>query len=753
MYKYILVFFTIITRIIYAQDNPWGIINSGNSPLPNETIKCIAFDSENAMWIGTYMGGLAVKKDSIWNVYNTSNSELPHNYINSIAIDKNNVKWIGTDGGGLARFDGNTWQVFKTSTSGLPSNVVMSVYCDDDGIIWVGTYFGGLARFDGEKWTVFNDENSPLLSNKIVAIAKDTSNVLWVGTQGGGLGSFDGSSWTIYTERNSKLPSDYIYSIAIDENNNKWVGTGGGGVAVFNDVYWISFNSKNSKIGDDNIRPVLVNDRGSKWIGTYIGGINVFDGEKWNSYNYQNSSLPDDEITCLAYQNSNLFIGTERSGIVVFADTLRKKETIVPVEEVNENISEIAFDDQTIKAEADQEQIPDETTELFSDKTKNKIVLLFDAADVFFDNSRLNLYRRSFRLLLRNRERINDNYDVTIMIFSSNYDLNPKKIQFTEKQLKALRASNVIYLEGETQFTEAVKKAFSTIVNEYNSIGNNHVIAATHKFINDDETAKVVIKEYNDQNNIIFSLLAYETSVWKMEYKMQDMVPKGTGHYYSINHSSIKDNWSATAQIGLSLFRGDFDVDKVITFPGEIGIALNKQVLSTGILNGGIKGQFNFGQLKGTKNNYSFENKYKEGSINFQVILNTWIDRNFRFEKVRPYAFAGIGFINYRVLLRDPEGFVTGGYGYEIKEGDIEYNGKNPQKDKPETDLMLPLGLGLNYKLSPKINLEVEASSRFINSDKLDGRVKYKNDKYWFFSVGITYMFSNKEFLADILNR
>jgi OOP family OmpA-OmpF porin len=112
-----------------------------------------------------------------------------------------------------------------------------------------------------------------------------------------------------------------------------------------------------------------------------------------------------------------------------------------------------------------------------------------------------------------------------------------------------------------------------------------------------------------------------------------------------------------------------------------------------------------------------------------------------------------VGFINYRVLLRDPNGYVQNGFGYDVTEGDLEGNGINPPKDKPVTDLMIPVGIGANYKLNSEINIEIEASSRFINSDRLDARVKGENDKYWFFSVGVTYMFSNKEFLADILNR
>lgn len=834
MIRNLLIFLTVITNFVFAQDQVWEIVDIYNSELPNETIKCITLDSAGAMWVGTYMGGLAVLDGEKWTIYNTSNSELPHNYINAIAIDNNNVKWIGTDGGGLASFDDETWTIYKTSTSGLPSNVVMSVYCDNNGTVWVGTYFGGLAEFDGENWTIYNDENTPLLSNKVVTITKDIYDILWLGTQGGGIASYDGTNWNVYTERNSNIPSDYIYSIAVDEENNKWIGTGGGGISVFNDVFWIIYNSKNSDLQDDNIRPIMIDSDNNKWIGTYIGGIHVYNDETWEIFDFQNSSVPDDEITCFNYFNRKLYIGTERSGIIIRSDTTKLKPVVVPekiifaeipeeqqfdeeiqvsedIEEKDEPIvAEIpivivapvvkdkpAFEDQPFaedvqKSEETHIEIPEEIVVAVTEdeqieediqvsedivveeeittvqedsipasliptdidtRMKSKIVLVIDAADVYFDQKRLNKYKRSFKLLLNNRERVDDTYIVSILVFTSNYDVSPKKIQFTEKELKTLHTSEVVYLAGESTFTEGIKKAFSLITADYDPQANNHVIAATYKFIRDDEKAKVIIKENVENNNIIFSLIGFETSDWKMEHKMRNMVPKGESRYYSINPAGLKDNWSVTAQIGLSIFRGDLDVSKVMSFPGEFGFALNKQVLSTGMINGGIKGQFNFGTLNGEKNDHSFENKYKEGCLNFQVILNTWFNRNFRFETIRPYAFAGIGFINYRVLLRNGDGQVVNGYGYDVIDGDKNFNGTDPDKSKSATDLIFPLGIGANYKLSEKFNIELEASSRLISSDKLDGKVNWKNDKYWFISLGVTYNINQKEFLSDILTR
>lgn len=766
MFKYALLILSFVSQFAIAQDYQWDIISSDNSDLPNQTVKSIAIDSTGAVWYATYMGGLAVVKDGQWTIYNTSNSDLPHNYVNSITVDKNNVKWIGTDGGGLARFDDETWEVYKTSTSGIPSNVVMTTYCDLDGSVWVGTYFGGLAHFNNGLWRIYNDENSNLLSNKVVVITKDNKDLLWIGTQGGGVSSFDGTNWNVYTEGNSKLTNDYIYSIAVDDENKKWIGTGGGGMVVFNDVYWVKHTTENSGLTDDNIRPISINSKGEKWIGTYIGGINTFNGTEWSTYDFQNSQMPDDEITCMTIHNNSVFVGTERSGIIKITDLQVAEPVITEKAVIPVVVAPVIVEDQDTEIVVDEvipvavgvivakDTIPEPATATVTAlKPDNKIILVMDAADVFFDQKKLNLTLRSFKYLLKNRERIDNSYEVKMLIYSSNYDVSPRKIVLDEKQLASVHVKDVIYLEGESSFTEGIKKAFNLIKLDYKQTGNNQVLAATHKFIRDDETAMVVVKDNLDNNYILFSLLAFKTTSWKLESKMRNIVPKGNGHYYSITKPGIKDNWSITAQFGASIFKGDIDVNDNVAFPGVIGFAINKQVLSTGILNGGVKAQFNFGRLKGEKSGNYFTNKYVEGCLNFQAIMNKWINSNFRFEKFRPYAFAGIGFINYRTQLKNANGDVINAFGYDVVENNTELNGSDPAKTSSVTDLMFPVGLGVNYKLNDDFNIELEASSRFISSDRLDAKINGKDDKYWFISLGITYKLFTKPFLSDILSK
>ncbi|MCB0805422.1 MAG: outer membrane beta-barrel protein [Bacteroidales bacterium] len=774
-----LIYLLLIVSPVMGQDYSWDVINSENSGLPNQTIKSISFDEKGTMWVGTYMGGIACFENEKWTVYNTSNSELPHNYVNSIAIGKNDVKWIGTDGGGLARFDGTSWEVYKTSNSGIPSNVVMSMFCDDDGSVWVGTYFGGLAHLNSGIWTIYNDENSPLLSNKVVCITKDKKGLLWLGTQGGGVASFDGKNWNVYTERNSKLPNDYIYSIAVDEENKKWIGTGGGGIAVFNDVFWIKYNSSNTGLTDDNIRPIRIDEKNNKWIGTYIGGINVFDGKNWTVYDFQNSSLPDDEVTTMAWHDNQLFVGTERSGIISVTDNkpIVTQQPVAIAETTSEEIPseqqpevgsgetetaltpeglEIAAVTTTQEKQSDEVSKTPETTKIpavVTLKPTHRIILMMDAADVYFERKKLTQSLKAYKFMLNNKEKIDGTYEVKLLIYSTNYDINPRKIIFTPKELEmiSVKASNIIYIEGESTFTEGLQKAYNTITEDYNAEGNNSVIAVTHKFIRDDETAKVVAKNNLDEFYVRFSLIAFKSDTWKLEHKMKRIIPKGGGRYYSLSMPTWKDNWYFTGQFGLSLFRGDVDVNKVLVFPGVYGVSAEKKVISTGMIDGHGRFQINFGKMKGEKNQQNFENKFKEFNLNFKVYLKKWPNHNFRFEKFKPYGFLGLGLINYRVLLRNDEGDVVNGFGYDVISEDIEANGPSPAKSKAVTEFMIPMGIGVSYTLNDQINLEAELTSRYISSDQLDGKIRFKDDKYWFITVGVTYKLNTKRFMADVL--
>ncbi|MBN1338941.1 MAG: outer membrane beta-barrel protein [Bacteroidales bacterium] len=741
---------------LHGQNSHWKTFSTLNSGLPNESVKCIEADHEGNIWVGTYLNGIGVYSDRGWLGYNTDNSDLPHNYINCISVDRNNRIWAGTDGGGLAMFDGSAWKVFNSKNSGLPSDVIMDIVCSADGSVWIGTYFDGLVKYKDDKWIKFNTENSDLLSNKVISLAIDTNDVVWIGTHGGGLVSYNNVNWRVFNQRNSKIPNDYIYSIAIDENNNKWIGTGGGGIALYNDIFWEIFDTGTSGLTDNNIRPLVTGANNFIWAGTYLGGLAGFSGFEWFTFHAGNSPIPDDEINCLLYTaDSTLWIGTERNGIVIMKDTLSFKiaipEDLTEVETPKTIIFNTSIPPLDNNQDKDNNVIP---TKIDDYHVQSRIFIVLDIADFHADKALRRLYLRSLKTLLYKRETLGVDYGVYFTIFSSNSRVKPGSFTLSAREKELFFVKSLYCLDSVNNYQNALSAAYRLLTEDFIPEGNNQVIAATYYDIKgNEETIKELIRYNLEENYITFSLLSFGPISWKDEHKLRNLIPRGGGQYYKIEPVEILHNWSATFQIGTSIFRGDMDVTKPVSFPGEFGFAMNKKVVSNGLLNGGVKGQFNFGEFSGKKRDYSFENNYKEACVNFQVILNSWINRNYKFEKIRPYAFGGIGLINYRSLLRDGEGTIIKGYGYEIPETGSNGNGHKPEKKSAMTELIFPLGLGMNYKLNDLFSLEAEFSSRYINSDKLDSWIAMKDDKYFFFSVGVTYKFEEKEFLSNILNK
>lgn len=750
--------------IATGQESVWKSLNSSNSGLPNESVKCITGDASGNIWVGTYMKGAGVFDGEKWTQYNTGNSGIPHDYVNCITTDQNGHVWIGTDGNGLAKFDGENWEVYNSTNSELPSNVIMDIECLPDGSVWIATYFDGLVKLNGNEWTFFNAENSELLSNKIISLAYDQDGILWVGTHGGGIASYNGVSWRIFNQRNSKLPNDYIYSITVDGQNNKWIGTGGDGIAMYNGIFWENFNSDNSGLIDNNIRPLVLGEDDVIWSGSYFGGLMGFDGFNWHAYNADNSPLPDDEINSLYYApDSAVWIGTERNGVFVMQDTivtmLRGAAQIISGEPAPEPETVLLFEPAAVPKTTittEEEASGEETVNLIDRVfAQNRIFFVFDYAPLHGNKSLESLYMRSFKTLLYEREAVDIDYANSFVVFSSNRNIPPTGFSLTDKQKEIYYAKDVVYLDGATTMEQALSESYDILTSSFVPEGNNQMIAATFSRVRGNENTIRELTTHNlEENYITFSLLSFGPITWKEEQEMKELIPRGGGRYYRIDPVGLLDNWSFTVQFGTSLFRGDMDVTSPVSFPGEFGFAINKKVISTGLLNGGIKGQFNFGEFSGKKREYSFENNYKEFCLNFQVILNSWINRTFKFERVRPYAFGGIGLINYRTLLRTGDGEVVNGYGYDI-EG-MEQNGasaEDPSKKPGMTELIFPLGGGVNYHLKENLTLEVELSTRYINSDKLDAWTARKDDKYMFFSLGITYKFREKEFLSNILNK
>lgn len=208
---------------------------------PTEEASCMFFDKEGMMWVGTNAGvksydGYHVKTYKA-NAYQPG--ILPNNTIRSIAEDHQDNLWLGTRNG-LVRMNKRTGK-FKTFF--LPDEsqrIIYTLFVSKDGTLWIGTD-GGLSYFNSktETFYTYNNKNTWLIDvdgskNRITnysvkAIIEDRNGDLLIGTWSAGLMRFrrGGNTFYRYPQLNE---ANSAYSLFLDKHNHLWVGTWGYGV-------------------------------------------------------------------------------------------------------------------------------------------------------------------------------------------------------------------------------------------------------------------------------------------------------------------------------------------------------------------------------------------------------------------------------------------------------------------------------------------------------------------------------------------
>lgn len=304
----------------------WTNYTFTNSPLPENSVRCIAIDSQDRKWIGTDYG-LAVFDDTNWTVYFTINSGLPDNAVRAITFDDNGNTWIGTLSGGLTKFDGTNWTSFNTSNSSLPANDVKALKVDTAGFLWVGTV-NGLAKFDMiSSWVTFTPANSILTTANIASIHVREDNQKIIGTLNGGLIIFanDTIKDVLTISGGSGIPDNTQLDLAEDSLGNIWFATAADGLVAYRGQFgWFWYHPGISTIQSSNLSAVHFNDTESiLWVGSIDIGLIKKTGPTFIAYTTSNSLLPDNHIQCLTVDDSNVvWMGTASNGVVRFDEAL-----------------------------------------------------------------------------------------------------------------------------------------------------------------------------------------------------------------------------------------------------------------------------------------------------------------------------------------------------------------------------------------------------------------------------------------------
>ena len=208
---------------------------------PTEEVSCMFFAKNGIMWVGTNAGVKSydgyVAKTYKSNAYQPG--ILPNNTIRTIAEDHLDNLWLGTRNG-LVRMNKRTGKFKSFFLPEESQRIIYTLYVSKDGTLWIGTD-GGLSYFDArtERFHTYNQQDTWLIDENghkqkmpgysPKAIIEDKNGDLLIGTWASGLMRFKRKAHTMY--RYPKLnAANSAYSLFFDKHHRLWVGTWGYGV-------------------------------------------------------------------------------------------------------------------------------------------------------------------------------------------------------------------------------------------------------------------------------------------------------------------------------------------------------------------------------------------------------------------------------------------------------------------------------------------------------------------------------------------
>ena len=309
-------------------DGEWKAIDD-TSKTPNSKVRIYRNylaahpEADQTKWYDKcqYISGITVSvpERTIFDVFEgtSQEGELPLSGIRCVSFDKNGNMWVGTYGGGIAykAKDSDKFVTYNTASNpALKSAVVSAVYADSKGGVWFtqnGSYANGNENFgvgylkDGNITYYRASDNPATIPNDYVQeIKEDKNGNIWFGSFGG-LTKYDPAAGTWQTwNKDDGFPAESIDNIEFDKNGGIWCGfypdtedaSGSkpftGGFAYFKDgkvvksyEYTSAQDSNTSayRLGDVWVRDIAVDAKGGAWIvasGSY-GGMKNTGGVVW----------------------------------------------------------------------------------------------------------------------------------------------------------------------------------------------------------------------------------------------------------------------------------------------------------------------------------------------------------------------------------------------------------------------------------------------------------------------------------------
>lgn len=225
-----------------------------------------------------------------------------------------------------------------------------------------------------------------------------------------------------------------------------------------------------------------------------------------------------------------------------------------------------------------------------------------------------------------------------------------------------------------------------------------------------------------------------------------------------VNAQTNMSNWQIGANVGIIIYQGDLTP----TLFGDYRIdkptfGLNISRILTPAFK--LRTAISLGKINGDENIYPKPTYRQQRNLKFstpiaeitEVLIWNFLDHkeDINYKRFSPYILAGVGvsFLNIKrsstninATFLENESQAAIGLAQDL------------QTTPPKTILVLPMGLGVEYYVSPSVSLNLEMNFRYTRTDYLDGFSKIANpnvnDYYYTGTVGIIYKFNKKSMLG-----
>lgn len=217
----------------------------------------------------------------------------------------------------------------------------------------------------------------------------------------------------------------------------------------------------------------------------------------------------------------------------------------------------------------------------------------------------------------------------------------------------------------------------------------------------------------------------------------------------TFSFAQIESKYSIGVNLGMLVYQGDLTPTRMGSFktPGFV-LGVNGSRKLSPVLSARL--DLNFGQLKGDDAAYKTPAYRQQRAFAFkspvtEIIASAVYEPLGSEKKFSPYLFAGVGLASL-AIQRDYSRF-NAAY-FETEPAIIQGLKEDSLHRLPRTIPILPVGVGLRYRLSEKLSLHSEASYRIMSTDYLDGYSQAVNpafkDHYFKYSIGVSFSLDGK---------